>query len=247
MDAKDTGVRSVERALNILDCFSPQEPELSLTEISKRLVLSPSTASRLLDTLVQHHFLYRDSKSLRYSLGSRLAQLGNIAVENIDLANLARPVLAAFNKEFDESVGVYALKEDYRICSCRIESSKVMRGVFSVGTIRPLTRGASGRAILAYLPEETVDRLLREASPNPFTTKETLKEVREKGVAISLGELEAGLVTVAAPLFNAKSEITGCIFAVAPSARADRDVIEKMSEAARRHAAELSRLMGYIP
>ena len=50
-----------------------------------------------------------------------------ITVENMDLASLARPILAEFNREFDESVGVYTLKEDYRICSCRIESSKLMR------------------------------------------------------------------------------------------------------------------------
>ena len=178
-----------------IDCFSSQEPELSLTEISKKIELSPSTASRLLETLVQHHFLYRDPKSLRYSLGFRLAQLGNITAENMDLASLARPILAEFNREFDESVGVYTLKEDYRICSCRIESSKLMRGVFSIGTIRPLTRGASGRAILAYLPEETIDHLLGQNPQNPFTTKEKLKDVRDRGVAISLGELEAGLVT----------------------------------------------------
>ena len=77
----------------------------------------------------------------------------------MDLASLARPILAEFNREFDESVGVYTLKEDYRICSCRIESSKLMRGVFSIGTIRPLTRGASGRAILEPVFTISNDRL----------------------------------------------------------------------------------------
>ena len=77
----------------------------------------------------------------------------------------------------------------------------------------------------------------------PNCAKRNPKEYRY--LLISLGELEAGLVTVAAPIFNAKSEVAGCMFIVAPSVRADYNVIEKMSEATRRHAAELSHLLGY--
>lgn len=247
MDAKDNGVRSVERALNILDCFTPQEADLSLTEIAKKIGLSPSTTFRLLDTLEQRHYVYRDPKSLRYTLGFRLAQLSNLVFESMDLNTLAQPELAMFNKEFDESVGIYTLKDDYRVCTARIESSKLMRGVFTLGTIRPLTRGASGRAILAHLPEETIDRLLLQDSPDPFTTKEKLQEVRERGVAISLGEHEAGLISVSAPLFNARSEIIGSMFVSAPASRTDYGIIEKMCEATRRHAAAVSQLLGYIP
>ena len=247
MDAKDNGVRSVERALNILDCFTPQETDLSLTEIAKKIGLSPSTAFRLLDTLEQRHYVHRDPKSLRYTLGFRLAQLSNLAFESMDLNALAQQELALFNKEFDESVGIYTLKEDYRVCTARIESSRLMRSVFTLGTIRPLTRGASGRAILAHLPEETIDRLLQQDAPNPFTSKEKLAEVRSRGVAVSLGEHETGLVSISAPLFNARGEVIGSLFVSAPSVRADYSVIERMCEATRRHAASISQLLGYIP
>lgn len=247
MDAKDNGVRSVERALNILDCFTPQETDLSLTEIAKKIGLSPSTAFRLLDTLEQRHYVYRDPKSLRYTLGFRLAQLSNLAFESMDLNTLAQPVLSAFNKEFDESVGIYTMKDDYRVCTARIESSRMMRGVFTLGTIRPLTRGASGRAILAFLPEEKIEQLMQRDPPNPFTSLEKLQEVRERGVAVSLGEHEAGLVSVAAPLFNAKSEVIGSLFVSAPSVRADYSVIERMCVSIRRHATAISQVLGYIP
>lgn len=247
MDAKDNGVRSVERALNILDCFSPQERDLSLTEIAKKIDLSPSTTFRLLDTLAQRNYVYRDPKTLRYTLGFRLAQLSNLAFGSMDLNTLAQSELLEFRQEFDETVGIYTLNEDYRVCTARIESSKLLRSVFALGTIRPLTRGAAGRAILAHLPPETITRLMERDAPVPFTTPEKLQEVRDRGVAISLGEHEASLISVAAPLFNAKSEVIGSIFISAPSTRTDYSVIEKMCEATRRHAAAVSRLLGYIP
>lgn len=243
MRENDTGIRAVDRALSILDCFSKNENSFSLTELSRKAELSPSTTLRVLDTLEQRHYLYRDPSSLRYYLGYRLAQISNIAFENMELTRLAQPEMEELNREFDESVGIYLLEGIVRVCMARVESTQRMRSVYSIGSQQPLTRGASGRVILAYQPEEMIESLL---ATDPFTTKDELAKVRKAGVAVSMGEREKGLVSVSAPLFNATMACIGALFISSPMVRTSSELIETMKDSVRLHAQNISKQMGYV-
>ena len=78
-------VRSVERALAILDCFNYDHASFSLVELAKEIDLSASTTLRLVSTLEKKNYLYRNPESGRYYLGARLAQLGNVIFANLDI------------------------------------------------------------------------------------------------------------------------------------------------------------------
>ena len=162
MNEEEKSVRSVDRALNIMDCFTREHPRLSLNEISKMLNLSPSTVSRIIATLENRNYLRRDPQSLLYSLGYRLTNLGAICLETSDLREIARPHLVELRDYYNESVGLYVLNKGQRVCADCVQSTQSLRRVIEVGTQKPLTRGASGKLLLAYM-EEKFEAAVNEA------------------------------------------------------------------------------------
>jgi len=216
MTEKETSVRAVERALDILDCFVPGPLELSLTDISKRISLAMSTTSRLIVTLEKRHYLTRSRDTQRYALGPRIAQIGAIGLSNMDIRRVALPFMRDLNAIYDEGVSLYAVQNDERVCIERVESSRPLRRVINVGDRHLLTRGAAGRVLLAYLPEDKREELLGK---DPFTTEEALAELRHGGYTVSLGEREEGVTSIAAPVQDARREVVAALAMSGPSVR----------------------------
>ena len=241
MQGKDTNVRAVERALRILDCFTQEKSDLSLLELSREINLSPSTTTRLLGTLESSGYLYRDPDNLRYYLGFKLARLSGMSFSNLDVIKIARPFLRKLVDIFNESVGIYMLKGDQRICIDRMEGTQTLRSVVQIGDTHTLTRGASGKVLLAYLPK---DRILEIISHDPFTNLDELAEVRQHGYKISHGERDTGVVSVAAPIFNASGEVLNALFLTIPSTRSHPEFLDRVVSEVQSSAREISRLLG---
>lgn len=216
MTDKETSVRAVERALDILDCFAPGQLELSLTDLSKRISLAMSTTSRLVSTMEKRNYLSRSGDTQRYALGSRIAQIGALGLSSFDIRKVALPFMRDLNRLYDEGVSLYAVQNDERICIERVESSKPLRRVINVGDRHLLTRGAAGRVLLAYLPEDKRGELLGK---DPFTTEEALAELRQRGFTVSLGEREEGVTSIAAPVQDVRREVVAALAMSGPSVR----------------------------
>ena len=216
MAVKESPVRSIERALDILDCFAPGRLELSLTEIAKRIDLAMSTASRIVATLENRNYLVRNNETQRYSLGSRITQIGALGLSNMELRKVALPFMRELNAIYNEGVSLYVIQGDERICVERVESTLPLRRVINVGDRHPLTRGAAGRVLLAYLPEDRRKALLAR---DEFTTEEALKELRHGGYTVSLGEREEGVTSIAAPVQDAGCEVVAALAMSGPSVR----------------------------
>jgi len=216
MAENDTPVRSIERALDILDCFEPGRLELSLTDLAKQLNLAMSTTSRIVATLEKRSFLTRNNETQRYSLGSRLAQIGALGLSNMELRKIALPFMRELNAVYNEGVSLYVVQGDERLCVERVESTRPLRRVINVGDRHPLTRGAAGRVLLAYLPPARRQALL---AGDPFATEDALEELRRSGYTVSLGEREEGVTSIAAPIQDAKCEVVAAIAMSGPSVR----------------------------
>lgn len=216
MAENDSPVRSIERALDILDCFEPGRLELSLTDIAKQIHLAMSTTSRIVATLEKRSFLSRNADTQRYSLGSRLAQIGALGLSNMELRKIALPFMRDLNALYNEGVSLYVVQGDERLCVERVESTRPLRRVINVGDRHPLTRGAAGRVLLAYLPPARRQSLLQG---DPFTTEDALEELRRSGYTVSLGEREEGVTSIAAPIQDAKCEVVAAIAMSGPSVR----------------------------
>lgn len=236
-------VRAVSRALNILECFTAEEPSLQLTEIAQQVELSASTTLRILATLEDHNFVYKNPETNKYYLGLKVAQLGNLAFKDFDIAVEAQPLLKKICDEFNESVGIYQRIGDKRLCIARMNSTQTLRSVLEVGCSYPLTRGAAGRVLLSYMADKDITRLLKK---DDFTTKENLKQVKKDGYTVSKGERDSAVESIAAPIFNAKGQVDYALFITGPAGRFDDTAKEKMIEAIKENATLLSEKLGYV-
>ena len=241
MNEKDASVRAVDRALDILDCFVPGQLELSLTELSQRIALSMSTTSRLVATLERRGYLFRSKETQRYSLGPKIAQVGVLGFSNLDLRKVALPFMNDLNRIYDEGVSLYVVQGDERICVERIESTRPLRRVINIGDRHPLTRGAAGRVLLAYLPREKRGELL---SRDPFTTEEALAELRHGGYTVSLGEREEGVSSIAAPVLDARREVVAALAISGPSVRFEGPGFADKIAKVKKHAEIISAALG---
>lgn len=216
MNTRESPVRAIERALDIMDCFEPGQLELSLTDIAKRIGLSMSTTSRITATLETRRYLSRNPETQRFTLGSRIAQIGALGLSNMELRKVALPFMRDLNALYNEGVSLYVIREDERICIERVESSLPLRRVVNVGDRHPLTRGAAGRVLLAYLPKDKREQLL---SKDSFTTEEALEDLRRGGYTVSIGEREEGVSSIAAPIQDARCEVIAALSLSGPSVR----------------------------
>lgn len=113
---EESGLRTVQRALDILSCFSEERQELTLTDISKEMNLAMSTTTRLLKALEMNHFVEKNQETMKYRLGQRLYLLGYIAGKSIKLRELAKPLMYTLRDETKETVNLYVLDHKSRVC-----------------------------------------------------------------------------------------------------------------------------------
>lgn len=238
----ESTVKSIERALMILDCFTKQRPSLSLVEISKMIDMYPSTASRIISTLESMGYLKRNQKSLEYSLGYKLANLGSICLSGEDLRTIARPFLINLRNRYNESVGLYVVNKNQRVCIDCVPSTQPLHRVIDIGTRMSMTRGASGKLLLAYMPDSIIQTFLLE---DPSLSLKQLEEIRQLGYSVSINEQEQNLTSIAAPIFNAEHEVISALFISGPSFRLSLEKIEEIAMKMKETAREISILLGY--
>lgn len=201
-------IRAVERALDVLACFSSQSPALSMTQISERLEINKSTVHRLLATLEARRFLERDPLTGVYQPGPRLLQMASITLENNTLRRLAAPYLRELRDQVRENVNLAVLDEAEVVYLDINESPQRVKLAAALGERLPAFSTASGKAILAFSPEERVRQILALGmprwTPTTLVTPEAFlvncRQVCEKGYAISEQEYEDGINAIAAPV-----------------------------------------------
>lgn len=222
---KEDSVRSVERAFSILKSFTRDDYKLSLSEISERIGLPVTTTLRLTNTLVRLNMLHRHSDRC-YSLGNQLYLLGSIAKVNFRPQQIIYPYMKQIRDETKEAVSLYGVVAEDRACFEHIESLLSMQCVMRVGDRLPLWAGAGGRALLAFLDSEVIEREIGKAHKITSTTlyepdklREELLNVRTLGYSLSYGDREEGIISVAVPIFNRRGELEFSFSVAGPSQR----------------------------
>lgn len=201
-------IRAVERALDVLMCFTSQTPELTMSQISVMVGINKSTVHRLLATLERKRFVERDPSTGVYRPGLRLLQMASLTLEQNDLRRLAAPFLHSLCEQYRENVNLTVLDNTDVTYIDVIESPQRVKLAAVIGQRLPAFCTASGKAILAFLPEENLDLILKNGmpgyTPNTITSPEAffndIRLTRERGYAISEQEYEDGINALAAPI-----------------------------------------------
>lgn len=230
-------IRAVERALAVLTCFTNQTPELTLTQISEQIGINKSTVHRLLATLERSQFLERDTLTGVYRPGNRLLQLAHLALENNDLRRLAIPFLRLLSELHRENVNLSILDGTDVVYLEVIESPQRVKLAAVTGQRLPAFCTASGKSILAFLPDEIVKQSLARGIPqytqrtltSPGDLLEDFVRTRERGFAISEQEFEEGINAIAAPIFNAGHQPIASISVAGPAYRLSKERMLEIS------------------
>src|SRR6195256_5197502 len=177
--ARARGVRSVERAITILDLLAHGGWRTG-AEIARELQVHRSTALRLLGTLERHALVERDGQSAKYRLGKRLPQLASVVTGESDLRSVARPVCAALAAALGETVTLDVLAGDEIIPIEQATGSTTVVSVNWLGRRTPAHCTASGKVILAFaqvsIRERLLSRPLEPMTPHTIVERAQLEE-----------------------------------------------------------------------
>jgi len=221
-------LKSVQTSLQILSCFSADTPALGVTEIARRLRLTKSTASRMLSTLEQAGFVAKILDNQKYRLGSKIPELAGVFLAGHAWQSIAIPHLKALRDKTGETVMLFAIDGDHRVCLEGCESAHELRPSFRIGGRYPLHAGSAGKLLLAYAaPEERRSILTRAGLPeytsHTITRADRLEremaDIRRKGYAVSHQERAAFLSSVSAPIRDFRGEVIAAVCVYGPSVR----------------------------
>ncbi|OEJ33488.1 IclR family transcriptional regulator [Streptomyces subrutilus] len=215
--------QSVERALGILPLLA--KGPAGLGEVAEELGVHKSTALRLLRTLHERGFVYRQADG-RYRLGARLFALAAEAVENLDVREIAHPHLRALNKATGHTVHLALLQDDEVVYVDKVDSRYPVRMYSRIGKPVPLTVAAVAKLLLADLPEgerrslaERIDypRYTARSTPDAAAFLRELDLVREQGWAADLGGHEESINCLGAPVYGPDGRVVAALSVSAPS------------------------------
>lgn len=247
-------IESIKRAIKILNSFTPNEKYLGITELGKRLNLHRSTVYRILVTLASEGVVVKNQDNQKYRLGIILFKWGSIVQNQMEIREYALPVMKDLAQKTKESVDLNVIFGRKRVSIEKIESSKDVRRVIKLGESLPLYTGGSGKVLLAFLPDEEIEKFLQEEKlvsftkntiTNPEKLLKNLKEIREKGYAIAIDERIAGATTIGAPIFDYKNRVVASISISGPTERFTKQKIKIFIPLAKEAAMKISVLLGY--
>ncbi len=231
-------VRAVDRALEILLCFTRERPILSLTEIAEEAGISKSTAHRLLATMENKHFLIRNPETGRYHLGYRFLEMASQVTRGAN-HQWAYPYLQKLVDTFGETVDLAVMDRDRVIYLQVLESTQRVKIVAAVGQRLPTHCTATGKAFLAFLPENHRDFILKDKLES-YTDKtitnlallnRDLEETRRRGFSYSMEEFEKDINAVATPILAEDGYPLAAIAIVGPTFRMPESRLEECGAA----------------
>jgi IclR family KDG regulon transcriptional repressor len=246
-------IRAIDRAVHILQSFSLGQPELTLGELAERAWLSKSTAFRILQTLERHRFIAYNPTANRYTLGIKLFELGGIVFATLKFRSVAAPFLDRLYQKGECTVLAAMLESGELLYIDQRERKASSRLTPEIGRRRPPHFGMLGKTLMAYLPDEEVDELLKRyplekiaprAVVNPQIFKKHLKEIRARGYTFEDNEAVVGMVGIAAPVRNHLGEVVAAVGVTFPSFKVDKRTIAEAIAMIKEVTAEISLALG---
>lgn len=247
------GTQAVVRALRLLRAFTPQEPELTLGQLSSALGLKKTTAHRLLLALESEGLVARDPERNAYHLGPEVIALGSQALLTSNLRASVRPTLERVASRTGESTSLEVLVGDHMLMLDAVKGRHLVSASLEIGMRWPAHSTSTGKCVLAHLSEASREHILglpmsrytEHTVTDPDALRIELEGIRKSGFAVADQELEIDFVAIAAEFRGPLGDVQGAISIGGPASRFPSSRIRSLGELLRSEADELSR--SYLP
>ena len=249
-------IQMLDRMVAILDSFNLDQPVQGVRDVARKTGLSSSTVGRIMAYLKELGILNQDQETLAYMMGSKPLAWAGIYTVTSDVRTLALPIMVRIQDQTRETISLYVLEGNERVCVERLESPEAVRIVARVGRRIPLYAGSAGKVFLAYLPETRREEILNKIKLVPMTEKtitsmdelrSNLRKIQRMGYAVSRGEWVLEAAGVAGPVFDQKGQIAAVLTISGPIQRFTSEKTLAMAELVKIGAAEISSELGYYP
>ncbi len=237
---------TADRAIDVLLLFNEQQPVLTAEDISERLGMPRSTTYRYLQSLRSYGLVEENDSSGGFRLGLTVFRLARAARQGVGLYEVSLPIMRQLVAQTGETVLLTRRIDAHVVCIERVESPHRLRLSYERGQMLPLHAGASAKVLLAYLTPTEIEAMLSNG-PFPRYTEHTLTDpdalrtqleiIRNRGYAISEGEVDEGVRGVAAPIFDTQKRAVAGLSVAGPAIRLNDavlpGVIQAVQEAAK--------------
>lgn len=249
-------VQALERALNILDCFSFQNRELSLSEVVKITGLNKTTAKRLISNLESRGYLQQDPQTKAYQLGMRLFELGGIVFSSISLRRAAAFPMTRLQNQTGATVLLGVQIDDQLVYIDKREGNGMLRISSDVGWRRPLHYGMLGMVLMASLDSKEVREILKKhplESHTPFSITDQdafslrLEQIRDQGYVMEKEEAVEGAMGIAAPIRDYSRQVTAALGIALPLGQRNLDKdVDRIVDLVKKTCETISSDLGYL-
>jgi len=249
-------VQALERALDIIDCFSFQDRELSLTDVVKRTGLNKTTAKRLMSNLSTRGYLQQDPQSKKYQLGMRLFELGGIVFSSFSLRQAAAYPMTNLQSQSGATVLLGVSMDDQLVYIDKREGKGMIRISSEVGWRRPLNYGMLGMILMSSLDPKNVRRILKKYPLKPYAplsiTDENafslrLEQIRDQGYILEKEEAVEGVIGIAAPIRDYSRQVVAALGIGLPAgSRNQMDGLDHIVDLVKKTCETISSDLGYL-
>ncbi len=247
-------IQMIDRFVAILDSFTLDQSMLGVREVARETRIASSSVGRIMAYMKEKGILNQDPETQAYMMGAKVLAWAGIYTVTSDVRAVALPVMVRLQEKTRETISLYVLEGNERVCVERFESPETVRIVARVGRRIPLYAGSAGKVFLAFMPEKRREGILRSVELKAMTKrtitnvdalKADLEKIRKQGYATSNGEWLIDAAGTAAPIFNLHGHVVAAISISGPAQRFNRAKMKEMAQVLMKETQVISQELGY--
>jgi IclR family transcriptional regulator, KDG regulon repressor len=250
-----SGTQSIDRVFDILETVANETKGISITELTKRLDLKMSTVSRLVNTLKNRGYLYKNAEINKYFLGIKCIELSSTFLNSLDLKVIAEEIMYELTRETGETAFLALMQDKHVVYIDKTDTSSSLRRLSVIGTSVPFHCTSLGKALLLNKSKDHLMRFVEDIEFIPQTSKtitdkdhfiDEVIDSSKLGYTVDINENIDGVSCVGAPIYDCTGTIVAAISVTGVSAEFSEEKIEKYGELLKGKALEISRKIGYM-
>jgi DNA-binding IclR family transcriptional regulator len=248
-------VQALTRGLKLVEILSDAPEGLPLSTIAEEANLSKSSTHRLLNTLKINGYAIQDNIKGFYFPSMKFLELSRSLLQDSNLSSIARRYMEPLADLTGETIHFVLLDHDAAVYVEKVESPNTIRMYSRIGKRAPLHCTGVGKAILAFLPKDHLEEIVREKPLQSYTDTTIidpdamlshLEEIRKRGYAIDNGEHENDILCIATPLFTRAGQVVGAISVSAVSYRVNLETVESWAPLLQKYTKQLNSELAYF-